>query len=355
MVHHINAGIKFAIAGAIIGVVIVLSLISHPLLASSQSSSETTGEILRIGYFPNINHAQAVIGVGNGDFQNVLGNVKIQSQVFNAGPDEVEALFANRIDVAYVGPNPAINGYLKSDGGLKIIAGVSSGGAVFVIRNDSGIETVHDFADKKFASPQLGNTQDVALRSYLLKNGYKTSENGGNVTILPAKTSDIVTMMSKKDIDGAWVPEPWGAILVKQANGKIFLDERNLWPNGEFTTALIVTRADYLQSHPDVIQKLLEAHVKETIWINNNKNEAINDFNAQLQKLTGTTIQNDVVSNAFSRMDMTYDPVKSSVITSADNAFDLGFLGDKKPDLSNIFDLTILNKVLQEQNLPVIP
>ncbi|HJW20645.1 MAG TPA: ABC transporter substrate-binding protein [Candidatus Nitrosotalea sp.] len=223
------------------------------------------------------------------------------------------------------------------------------------MRNDSGIETVHDFAGKKFASPQLGNTQDVALRSYLLKNGYQTSENGGNVTILPAKTSDIVTMMSKKDIDGAWVPEPWGAILIKQANGKIFLDERNLWPNGEFTTALIITRSDYLQSHPDVIQKLLEAHVKETMWINNNKDEAINDFNAQLQKLTGTTIQNDVISNAFSRMDLTYDPVKSSVITSADNAFDLGFLGDKKPDLSNIFDLSVLNKVLQEQNLPVIP
>ncbi len=355
MVHHIQAGIKFGIAGAIIGVVIVLSMISHPLPVSSQSSSYTTDEILRIGYFSNINHAPAVIGIGNGDFQNALGNVKIESQVFNAGPDEMEALFANRIDVAYVGPNPAINGYLKSDGGLRIIAGVSSGGAVFVIRNDSGIETAHDFAGKKFASPQLGNTQDVALRSYLLKNGYKTSENGGNVTILPAKTSDIVTMMSKKDIDGAWVPEPWGAILVKQTNGKIFLDERDLWPNGKFATALLVTRTDYLQNHPDVVQKLLEAHVNETIWINNNKNEAINDFNAQLQKLTGKTIPNDVISDAFSRMDITYDPVKSSVITSADDAYDLGFLGDNKPDLSNIFDVTILNKVLQEQNLPVIP
>ncbi len=355
MVHHIQAGIKFGIAGAIIGVVIVLSMISHPLPVSSQSSSYTTDEILRIGYFSNINHAPAVIGIGNGDFQNALGNVKIESQVFNAGPDEMEALFANRIDVAYVGPNPAINGYLKSDGGLRIIAGVSSGGAVFVIRNDSGIETAHDFAGKKFASPQLGNTQDVALRSYLLKNGYKTSENGGNVTILPAKTSDIVTMMSKKDIDGAWVPEPWGAILVKQTNGKIFLDERDLWPNGKFATALLVTRTDYLQNHPDVVQKLLEAHVNETTWINNNKNEAINDFNAQLQKLTGKTIPTDVISDAFSRMDITYDPVKSSVITSADDAYDLGFLGDNKPDLSNIFDVTILNKVLQEQNLPVIP
>jgi NitT/TauT family transport system substrate-binding protein len=350
-----KSGIKFGIAGIIIGIVIILSLTSHPLLVPSQSSSETTNQILRIGYFPNINHAQAVIGVGNGDFQHALGDIKIESQVFNAGPDEVEALFANRIDVAYVGPNPAINGYLKSDGqGIKIIAGASSGGAVFVIRNDSGIETAHGFADKKFASPQLGNTQDVALRSYLLQQGYKTLENGGNVTILPAKTSDIVTMMSKKDIDGAWVPEPWGTILVKQANGRIFLDERDLWPNGKFTTALIITRTDYLKSHPDIIQKLLEAHVKETVWINNNKDESIKDFNAQLQKLTGKTIPNDVISDAFSRMDVTYDPVKSSVTKSADNAFDLGFLGDKKPDLSNIFDLTILNKVLQEQNLPVI-
>jgi len=350
----VKAGLKFGIAGVIIAIVIVLSLTSHPL-TQSQSLSEKSG-ILRLGYFPNINHAQAVIGVGNGDFQNALGDVKIESQVFNAGPAAVEALFANRIDVAYVGPNPAINGYIKSDGqGLKIIAGVSSGGAVFVIRNDSGITTVHDFAGKKFASPQLGNTQDVALRSYLLKNGYKTSENGGNVTILPAATSDIVTMMSKKDIDGAWVPEPWGTILVKQANGKIFLDERDLWPNGKFATALIVARTDYLKSHPDIIQKLLEAHVKETVWINNNKDESIKDFNIQLQKITGKTIPNDVISDAFTRMDITYDPVKSSVSKSAQDAFDLGFLGDKKPDLSNIFDLSILDKVLQAQNLSVIP
>ena len=350
----VKSGLKFGIASVIIAIVIVLSLTSHPLTHSSSLPEKS--DVLRLGYFPNINHAQAVIGIGNGDFQNALGDVKIESQVFNAGPAAVEALFANRVDVAYVGPNPAINGYIKSDGqGLRIIAGVSSGGAVFVIRNDSGITSVHDFADKKFASPQLGNTQDVALRSYLLKNGYKTTENGGNVTILPAKTSDIVTMMSKKDIDGAWVPEPWGTILVKQANGKIFLDERDLWPNGKFATALIVARTDYLKSHPDVIQKLLEAHVKETVWINNNKDESIKDFNIQLQKITGQTIPTDVVSNAFTRMDITYDPVKSSVSTSAQSAFDLGFLGDKNPDLSNIFDLNILDKVLQAQNLPVIP
>ena len=350
-----KAGIKFGISVAIIGIVIAISLLSHPLIIQSHSSPDTTSDVIRVGYFPNINHAQAVIGIGNGDFQNGLGDIKIESQVFNAGPSAIEALVANRIDVAYVGPNPAINGYLKSDGqALRIISGASSGGAVFVIRNDSGINDVHDFEGKKFASPQLGNTQDVALRSYLLMNGYKTSENGGSVTIIPAKTADIVTMMTKKDIDGAWVPEPWGTILAKQANGKIFLDERDLWPNGEFATALVVVRTDYLNSHPDAIQKLLEAHVKETIWIKNNKEDAIKSFNVQIQKLTGKTIPSDVISQALSRMEITYDPVKSSIDKSANDAYSLGFLGDKKPDLSNIFDLTILNKVLQEQNLTTI-
>jgi len=315
----------------------------------------TSSDVLRVGYFPNINHADAVIGIGDGDFQKEMGEVKLEPQIFNAGPSAIEALFANRIDVAYVGPNPAINGYLKSDGqGLRIISGASSGGAVFVIRNDSGINTVHDFAGKKFASPQLGNTQDVALRSYLLKNGYKTSENGGTVQVMPATNADIVTMMDKKDIDGAWVPEPWGAKLIKEANCKIFLDERDLWPKGKFSTAMIVVRTDYLDSHPDVIKKLLEAHVKETIWIENNKDKAINNFNDQVMKLTGKTIPNDEISEALSRMEITYDPIKDSIYKSADNAYELGFLGDKKPNLADIFELTILNQVLREQNLSQI-
>ena len=347
-------GLKFAISVGIILAVIIISLTTHYDVKSIHSEN-TSSDVLRIGYFANINHIQAVIGIGTGDFQNSLGNIKMESQVFNAGPSAIEALVANRIDMAYVGPNPAINGYLKSDGqALRIIAGASSGGAVFVIRNDSEINSIHDFTGKKFASPQLGNTQDVALRTYLLKNGYKTSENGGSVTVIPAKTADIVTMMTKKDIDGAWVPEPWGTILAKQANGRIFLDERDLWPNGEFSTALLVVRTDYLNSHPDVIQKLLEAHVKETIWIKNNKDDAIKSFNEQVQKLTGKTIPNNVISQALSRMEITYDPVKSSIDKSANDAYSLGFLGDKKPDLSNIFDLTILNKVLQEQNLTTI-
>ncbi len=349
-----NPKIKFGIAGIIIVIVIILSFNVN---SDSQlfHTDDKSVDVLRIGYFPNISHAQAVIGLGNGDFQKELGNVKVETTVFNAGPSAIEALFANRIDVTYVGSNPAINGYVKSYGqGLRIISGAASGGAVFVVRDDAGINSSADFAGKRFASPQIGNTQDIALRSYLLKNGYKTTENGGNVTIISASNPDIVTLFLKKSIDGAWVPERWGAKLVKEANGKIFVDERDMWPNGNFVTSQIVVRTDFLKNHPDVIKKLLEAHVDETTWINHNKDQFVQAFNLQLEKLTGKTIPNDELQNAFSRLQITYDPLKESLYRSANNAFDLGFLGDTKPDLSNIYDLTILNQVLEEKNLQII-
>ena len=318
---------------------------------------------LRIGYFPNLNHAQAVIGLQqDGDFQKILNanssdtnkGVRIESYVFNAGPSAIEALFGGQIDVAYVGPNPAINGYLASSGqGLKIISGAASGGASFVVRNDSGINSVNDLGGKKFASPQLGNTQDVALRKYLVDKGYNTADNGGNVTIVPVTPADILTLMLKKDIDGAWVPEPWAARLVKEANGRIFVDERELWPpDGKFVTANIIARTDYLNENPDIIERLLQAHINKTIWINENKEQqAITAFNGALKKITGKTIPDDEIRDALTRLEFTYDPIKESLLKMADNAYELGYLGDgrSKLDLSTIFDLTILGDILDEK------
>jgi NitT/TauT family transport system substrate-binding protein len=250
--------------------------------------------------------------------------------------------------VAYVGPNPTINGYIVSDGkALKTISGASSGGAVFVVRNDSGIQSTKDFANRKFASPQLGNTQDVSLRKYLLENGYKTKENGGNVQVISAKSSDIFTLMLKKQIDGAWVPEPWGAKLVKEANARIFVDERIMWPGGKFVTALIISRIDYLRDNPGIIMKLL---VDETNWINHHKAEAMQAFNTELKKLTGHTIAIEELQQASSRIDFTYDPLKQSLFKSANDAFEIGFL-KKPPNLVGIYDLTLLNKVLNQKGL----
>ncbi len=338
---------KYIIISIILGLAIIFT-------SAQQSFSQTEEKkVLKIGYFPNINHAQAVIGIGNGDFQKVLGaNVEIKPFIFNAGPSAIEALFAKQIDATYVGPNPAINGYVISEGkDVRIISGATSGGAIFVIRGDTGINSPSDFANKKFASPQLGNTQDVALRNYLLEHGYKTVENQGNVHILPAKNSDILTLFLKKDIDGAWVPEPWGERLIKDANGKLFLDERDLWPDGKFVTGLILVRTDYLKQNPDVIENLLKAHIEETQRINDNKQEAVKTFNTELKKITGQTIPEDVLQQSLTRLEFTYDPIQQSLYKSATDAFNLGFLGDTKPDLSNIFDLGILNKILKEKAL----
>jgi NitT/TauT family transport system substrate-binding protein len=331
--------------------------------SNGKSDVNSQFRTLRIGYFPNLNHAQAVIGLQqDGDFQKVLNanysdtnkGVRIEPYVFNAGPSAIEALFGGQIDIAYVGPNPAINGYLASDGqGIRIISGAASGGASFVVRNDSGINSVDDLGDKKFASPQLANTQDVALRKYLSDNGFETIQHGGNVTIVTVTPSDILTLMLKKDIDGAWVPEPWATRLVKEANGKIFVDERELWPpDGKFVTANIIARTDYLNENPDIIERLLQAHIDKTIWINENKEQqAIAAFNGALKKITGKTIPDDEIRDALTRLEFTYDPIKESLLRMADNAYELGYLanGRGELDLSNIFDLTILNHILDER------
>jgi NitT/TauT family transport system substrate-binding protein len=323
--------------------------------STSNVESTNTANTLRIGYYPNINHAQAVIGFGRGDFQKALDpDIKVETFVFNAGPSAIEALLAKRVDATYVGSNPPINGYVVSDGkGLRIVAGSASGGAVFVVRNDSGIQSTKDLGGKKFASPQIGNTQDIALRKYLLDNGYKTVENGGNVTVIPIANPDILTLFLKKEIDGAWVPEPWGARLLKEGNGRIFLDERDLWPDGKFVTANIAVSTDYLKNNPDIIKKLLTAHVDETNWINSHKEEAIKIFNTELKKLTGKTIPEDELREALTRLEITYDPLKISLFRSANNAYDVGLLakGKPRPELTEIFDLTQLNEVLSEKGL----
>ena len=351
----LNNSVKFGIAAAILVTVILTSMPSLGLGCGNSTQPGEESKLIRIGYFPNVNHAQAVIGLGRGDYHTALTGIEVRTQIFNAGPSVIEAMLARQIDVAYIGPNPAINGYIVSDGELlRVISGATSGGAVFVVRNDAGIQSTSDFAGKIFSSPQLGNTQDVALRKYLLENGFDTKENGGTVEVLPAKTSDIVTLMLKKEIDGAWVPEPWGAKLVKEANARIFVDERTLWPNGEFVTAHVIARTDYLESNPETVKKFLKAHIEQTEWINDNQEEAVKVFNEELKKITGKTIPEDELVEGLSRMTLTYDPVQESLYQSAEDAVEIGFLESGGPDIRGIYDLDLLNEVLAEKGLVLI-
>jgi NitT/TauT family transport system substrate-binding protein len=368
-----DSKLKLGISFAIIIVVIISSNYNFYWTLLMGQDNSTTGstsqtinakaDSLKIGYFPNLNHAQAIIGLNNGDFRQIieneknLGNISVKEFVFTTGPSAIEALYAGQIDVAYVGPNPTINGYIVSGGeGLRVISGASSGGASFIVRNDSGIETVNDLGGKKFASPQLGNTQDVALRKYLIDNGFNTVENGGNVTVLPIANADILTVFLKGEIDGAWVPEPWATRLVQEAGGKVFVDEKSLWPDGKFVTGNLIVRTDYLEKNPEIIKKLLEAHVDETLKINNDTAAAAKEFNTQLKKLTGQEISESVLDKAYSNLELTYDPLKLTLFKSANDAYDLGFIekGKDRPNLSGIYDTTLLNEVLAEKGLQSI-
>lgn len=332
-----------------------LTALALVILLAACGTPSNAPTVVRVGYFPNITHSQPLVGLAlsNGTFQKALGaDVRIDSKLFNAGPTEIEALFAGELDLGYIGPNPAINGYVKSSGSaLRIIAGATSGGAVLVVRADSGISRAADLSGKRIATPELGNTQDVAARNYVLANNLKLSDTGGTVTILPTKNPDILTLFLKKEIDAAWVPEPWGARLVQEGGGRVMLDERSLWKDGQFVTAHLIASTKFLNEHPDLVKKWLAAHVEITQWIRANPAQAKQIANTEIKRLSGAGLSQSVLDEAWQRMDVTYDPIASSLFASADSAFALGFLGRTKPDLANLYDLTLLNQVLAEKNL----
>jgi len=308
-------------------------------------------QIIRVGAFPNITHSQAMIGKANGFFAKAMGpSVKIEWRTFNAGPAAIEALFAGAIDMTYIGPNPAVQGYVRSDGeALRIVAGATSGGAALVVRNDSGIQRPEDFHGKKVASPQQGNTQDVALRVWLLSHGMKTLDKGGDVQVVPMANPDQLTLFQRKELDAAWAPEPWATRLIHEGNGRLFLDERTLWPNGQFITCHLIVSTKFLHDHPDLVKKWIAAHVDLTDWINANLPQAKKILNQQIQLETGKAIPEDELDEAFGRMQVTYDPLRASLMTAAKASYEAGFLGRKMPDLSNLYDLSLLNQVLEEK------
>jgi NitT/TauT family transport system substrate-binding protein len=277
-------------------------------------------------------------------------------KAFNAGPSVIEALFAGALDLAYVGPNPTIAGYVRSRGdALRVIAGATSGGAALIVRSGAGITKPEDFHGKRVSSPQIGNTQDVALRAWLLSHGLKTREKGGDVQVLPVANPDQLTLFRRGDIDAAWAPEPWASRLIQESNGTRFLDERDLWPNHQFVTAHLIASTSFLRNHPDLVKKWLAAHVELTDWINANPKEAKQVLNQQIQKDTGRALAPKLLDESFSRLQVTYDPIRASLLTSAQQAYNAGFLGRQQPDLSSLYDLSLLNQVLLQKKAKPIP
>jgi NitT/TauT family transport system substrate-binding protein len=311
---------------------------------------------IRAGHFPNITHAQGVVGQATRWFDKALApEARVDWKIFNAGPSAIEALFAGAIDLTYIGPNPAINGYVRSQGeALRIVAGATSGGAALVVRADSGIQRPEDFHGKKVASPQMGNTQDVALRGWLKSHGLRLREKGGDVQVIPIANPDQLTLFLKKEIDGAWTVEPWVSRLIREGNGRLLIDERDLWPDGQFVTTHLIVSTKFLKQHRNLVKKWIKAHVELTEWINKNLPEAKRVLNEEIRRETGKALPQPVLDDSFSRLQVTYDPIRSSLFTSAKWAFDAGFLGRQQPDLAGIYDLSVLNEVLKEKGLKAI-
>ena len=333
---------------------VLLLAVTLAACGSASSTSDSGGQVsVRLGYFPNLTHAVALVGVARGTFKSALGSkVNLETKTFNAGPALVEALFANEIDIGYVGPSPAINGYVKSKGeALRIIAGASSGGALFIVRSQANIKSPQDLAGKKLATPQLGGTQDVALRYYLQQHGLQTTDKGGNVQIVPTDNANILTLFKTGKIDGAWVPEPWATRLIVEGKGQVFVDERSLWPKGLFVTTNVIVNKKFLDQHPDLVKKFLHAHVETVQYIQSDPTGAKSILNSEIQQITGKGIPTKELNLSFTNVNVTYDPLTSTLAQSANRAYALGFLGSSKPDLTGIYDLGLLNEVLASKGL----
>ena len=336
---------------------------------SSDSGSDTTDEgdstpaaaeeisTLRLGYFPNFTHAPALVGIQQGYFKDALADqdITVTPTIFNAGPDAVTALFAGALDISYIGPNPTVNAYVESQGdAVRVISGAASGGAALVVSKD--IKTAADLSGKTFATPQLGNTQDVAFRYWLKQNDLAATEEGGDVTIAPQSNSEGLTAFTSGSIDGAWVPEPFVSQYLAQG-AHVLQDEADLWPDGKFVTTNVIVRTEFLEQHPDVVDAFLKAHVQALELIEKDPATAKQNVNDALQALTGSPIDPKILDQAWSKVEFTADPLPATLIESAAHAVDVGLLEQGLideaggSDFPGLYDLGPLNAALKKAGL----
>jgi len=329
------------------------------LFVFSGSPVEAQKAVIRVGHFPNVTHAQGVIGhalarQGRGFFEKSLGpNVEVQWFVYNAGPSAMEGIFARTLDLSYVGPNPAINAHLRSGGEeIRIIAGACSGGAALVVQPDGRIKSDGDFKGRRIGTPQLGNTQDVAARAWLQSKGLKVQLTGGDALVIPTANPDQLPLFQKGNLDAVWTVEPWVSRLVVEGRGRIYFEEGSLWQatGGRYVTTHLVASARFLREQPSLAKSWIAAHVELTRWIREHADEAKKLFSDELKAETGRTLPPGILERAWAGFELTYDPVRASLFKSADDAYRIGFW-KKPPDLSRIYDLKLLNETLREKKL----
>lgn len=299
------------------------------LPSCSQQPERTSGgrPIIRFGHFPNITHVQALVAhhlsrQGRGWFEKRL-DARIEWSTYNAGPSAIEAIFARALDVTYIGPSPVLNAFAKSRGAEpRILSGAANGGSALVVRPDSGIASPADFRGKKVASPQLGNTQDVQLRAWLVERGFSVSQTGGDVHVIPTSNADLFALLSNGDLDAAWTVEPWVTRLELEAGARVFLADT------ETTVTLLAARRSWREQHPELAQRLVEAHRELTRWILDHPAESRLMVRDELKQLTTAAPSDAVLDRALGRTVLTNDLSRASLETMVTSAQKAGFLQD---------------------------
>ena len=347
-------GLSMISRRSVVGVAVAgaLALTGVAGCASSSASSGTGKVTLRLGYFPNLTHATPIVGINKEFFSKALGaDVTLEAKTFNAGPEAAQALLSGAIDAVYMGPNPTVNAWATSKGrGLKVVAGAASGGVFFVVKPT--ITGPADLKGKKIATPQLGNTQDVALRYWLRQNGLTaTKEGGGDVHVVPQDNATTVTAFGTGAIDGAWVPEPYASKLVK-AGGKVLVDERDLWPTKQFVITNLAVSQTFLKAHPDVVKNLLAGQVAANKFIADNPDGAQQVVNDAIGKLTGKPLDPKATATAWKSLTFLNDPLSATLRDGARHAQDIGLL--KPVDVTGLYDLSLLNEVLKSAGQPEV-
>lgn len=303
-------------------------LLAIALVYGGAPAQDTVGKTrLRLGYFPNITHAPALVGVARGTFAQAAGdNVNIETRVFNDGPTAMEALLAGEIDVAYVGPAPAINTFRKSQGrALRIVAGACSGGSLLIARPEARIGGVRDLDGKRVGVPQLGGTQDISLRSFLAQNGLAPREKGGTVEIVPVKNPDILALFKQKQLDAAWTAEPWATRIVKEAGAKYVLDERDLWHGAKLMTTVIVARTAFLEQKPELVQAIVSGHGETLKFLAAQTADAQKIANGEIKRLTGKSLPDDVLTQSWRNVEFVSDPNPAGIERFAQMAVEASY------------------------------
>lgn len=320
--------------------------------APPSTGHTTPASVLRLGYFPNVTHAVPVLGVADGEFAKALGRTKLTTQVFNAGPAATEALLSGSVDAVYLGPNPAINAFAKTGGqDVRIVAGAASGGAALVVK--PSINAVSELAGTTLASPQLANTQDIALKYFLKRHGFTVNGGGPeNVNVVSQDNSQTLRLFQQGRIDGGWLPEPWATRLVKQAGGKVLVDEKSQWPGGNFVTTNLLVSTRFLTEHPQTVQALLTGEIKTVQRIKADPSGTARQIDQALTKLTGKALPAGITAAALRNVTVGWDPYATSLQATAEHAESIGLL--KKTDLHGIYDLGPLNAALEAAGLQAV-